>query len=169
MWQSFHRALMKCAFPGLCGETADMHQYFPSASPLAIDLLDRLLAFDPGTCPSIVLSLGQKVVASRPVVAVPLLIKCCWRMLPCIILAAKRLTVAQALAHPWLASLHDPNDEPVCDQVRCRQIGGQLAFSPALFLNAFFSFVLLCSPSTALRNRSGSRACNRFEMESCGR
>ncbi|KAL4859014.1 Proton/sulfate cotransporter 2 [Chlorella vulgaris] len=54
----------------------DMHQYFPSASPLAIDLLDRLLAFDP----------------------------------------AKRLTVAQALAHPWLASLHDPNDEPVCDQ-----------------------------------------------------
>lgn len=23
----------------------------------------------------------------------------------------------QALAHPWLAALHDPNDEPVCPQV----------------------------------------------------
>jgi serine/threonine protein kinase len=27
----------------------------------------------------------------------------------------KRMTVEQALAHPYLALLHDPNDEPVCD------------------------------------------------------
>ena len=33
--------------------------------------------------------------------------------------AAKRLTAEQALAHPWLASLHDPTDEPSCLQV-CR-------------------------------------------------
>ncbi|KAL4424349.1 hypothetical protein ABPG75_001650 [Micractinium tetrahymenae] len=54
----------------------DLHQYFPSASSLAIDLLDRLLTFDP----------------------------------------RKRLTVEQALAHPWLAPLHDPSDEPACPQ-----------------------------------------------------
>jgi serine/threonine protein kinase len=53
-----------------------MQQYFPAASPAAIDLLDRLLTFDP----------------------------------------AKRLTAEQSLAHPWLASLHDPNDEPSCPQ-----------------------------------------------------
>lgn len=34
------------------------------------------------------------------------------------VLAATRLTAEQALAHPWLASLHDPNDEPSCPQVR---------------------------------------------------
>ena len=27
----------------------------------------------------------------------------------------KRLSVEQALAHPYLALLHDPSDEPVCD------------------------------------------------------
>lgn len=27
----------------------------------------------------------------------------------------KRLTVEQALEHPYLALLHDPSDEPVCD------------------------------------------------------
>lgn len=54
----------------------DVQQYFPAASPAAIDLLNRLLTFDP----------------------------------------AARLTAEQALAHPWLASLHDPNDEPSCPQ-----------------------------------------------------
>ncbi len=29
----------------------------------------------------------------------------------------KRLTVEEALAHPYLALLHDPNDEPTCDSV----------------------------------------------------
>jgi hypothetical protein len=30
--------------------------------------------------------------------------------------AVTRLRVEQALAHPWLASLHDPADEPACPQ-----------------------------------------------------
>ncbi len=49
-----------------------MRQYFPGANPQGIDLLERLLVFNP----------------------------------------AKRLTVEQALAHPYLTSLHDPSDEP---------------------------------------------------------
>ncbi|KAJ3689642.1 hypothetical protein LUZ61_018806 [Rhynchospora tenuis] len=47
---------------------------FPTMSPGAIDLLERMLVFDP----------------------------------------SKRITVDEALHHPYLASLHDINDEPVC-------------------------------------------------------
>lgn len=47
---------------------------YPQANPLAIDLLGKLLAFDP----------------------------------------AKRISCEEALAHPYLAVWHDPNDEPVC-------------------------------------------------------
>jgi serine/threonine protein kinase len=47
---------------------------FPTMSPGAIDLLQRMLVFDP----------------------------------------SKRITVDEALHHPYLASLHDINDEPVC-------------------------------------------------------
>ncbi|KAK9476839.1 kinase-like domain-containing protein [Lipomyces japonicus] len=47
---------------------------FPTANPQALDLLDRLLAFDP----------------------------------------AERITVQQALEHPYLAVWHDPADEPEC-------------------------------------------------------
>ncbi|KAG8742316.1 Mitogen-activated protein kinase [Ceratobasidium sp. 414] len=47
---------------------------YPHANPLAIDLLGKLLAFDP----------------------------------------AKRISCEEALAHPYLAVWHDPNDEPVC-------------------------------------------------------
>lgn len=47
---------------------------FPKASPLAADLLERMLVFDP----------------------------------------ARRISVADALEHPYLASLHDPSDEPIC-------------------------------------------------------
>jgi serine/threonine protein kinase len=50
---------------------------YPKASTAAIDLLERMLTFDPD----------------------------------------KRITVNEALAHPYLASLHDPNDEPTCPQV----------------------------------------------------
>lgn len=46
---------------------------YPNANPLALELLQRLLAFNP----------------------------------------SKRLTVEEALAHPYLASLHDPSDEPL--------------------------------------------------------
>ncbi|CAG8622907.1 14266_t:CDS:10 [Ambispora leptoticha] len=50
-------------------------ELFPNANPLAIDLIERLLAFDP----------------------------------------SQRITVEQALEHPYLAVWHDPNDEPVCN------------------------------------------------------
>lgn len=52
----------------------DISTHFPDADPLAIDLLKRMLQFDP----------------------------------------RRRCTVEQALAHPYLASLHDPQDEPIC-------------------------------------------------------
>jgi len=46
---------------------------FPKATPVALDLLERMLTFDP----------------------------------------AKRITVDEALEHPYLANLHDPAEEPV--------------------------------------------------------
>lgn len=50
------------------------HKLFPHANPQAIDLLQKMLAFDP----------------------------------------AKRITVTDALAHPYLADYHFPDDEPEC-------------------------------------------------------
>ena len=46
-------------------------EVYPKAPPLALDLLDKMLQFDP----------------------------------------ARRITAAEALAHPYLASLHDPQHE----------------------------------------------------------
>jgi len=48
----------------------------PHADPQALDLLEKMLSFDPTT----------------------------------------RITVTQALAHPWLAAYHDVNDEPSCPE-----------------------------------------------------
>lgn len=48
---------------------------YPNASPQALDLLDRLLAFNP----------------------------------------ASRITVEEALQHPYLRSFYEPKDEPVCE------------------------------------------------------
>ncbi|KAK6163252.1 hypothetical protein DH2020_000116 [Rehmannia glutinosa] len=49
-------------------------QKFPDVSPVAIDLAERMLVFDP----------------------------------------AKRITVEEALNHPFLSSLHEINEEPIC-------------------------------------------------------
>jgi mitogen-activated protein kinase 1/3 len=55
---------------------ADLSKKYPNANPLAIDLLGKLLTFDP----------------------------------------LKRITVEEALAHPYLADFHDPEEEPVCEE-----------------------------------------------------
>ncbi|PKA60429.1 Mitogen-activated protein kinase 2 [Apostasia shenzhenica] len=49
---------------------------FPNMSPGAVDLLERMLIFDP----------------------------------------SKRISVDEAICHPYLASLHDINDEPICPE-----------------------------------------------------
>mmetsp|Transcript_32994 Transcript_32994/g.40511 ORF Transcript_32994/g.40511 Transcript_32994/m.40511 type:complete len:418 (+) Transcript_32994:281-1534(+) len=49
---------------------------FTNANPLAVDLLQKMLVFNP----------------------------------------AKRISVADALAHPYMASLANPDDEPICDK-----------------------------------------------------
>eukprot|EP00698_Gefionella_okellyi_P006885 TRINITY_DN1663_c0_g1_i2.p1 TRINITY_DN1663_c0_g1~~TRINITY_DN1663_c0_g1_i2.p1 ORF type:complete len:390 (+),score=74.59 TRINITY_DN1663_c0_g1_i2:132-1301(+) len=50
---------------------------YPQANPLALDLLEKMLTFNP----------------------------------------KKRITMEQALAHPYLQTLHDPTDEPLIDTV----------------------------------------------------
>ena len=55
---------------------ADFATMYPDAALEAVDLIDKMLAFDP----------------------------------------SKRITVAQALAHPYLASLHDESDEPSAER-----------------------------------------------------
>lgn len=52
-------------------------QLFPNANPLALDLLERMLAFNP----------------------------------------AKRITVEEALKHPYLEPYHDPEDEPIAPPI----------------------------------------------------
>lgn len=55
----------------------DLAKLYPHANPLAIDLLSKMLAFDP----------------------------------------EKRVSVDDALAHPYLDAMHDPEDEPNCDSL----------------------------------------------------
>lgn len=54
---------------------SDLRNLYPAADTQALDLLNKMLVFDP----------------------------------------AKRISVQEALAHPWLAALHDESDEPVAD------------------------------------------------------
>ncbi|WOH02169.1 hypothetical protein DCAR_0521557 [Daucus carota subsp. sativus] len=53
-----------------------LSRLYPQVHPLAIDLVDKMLTFDP----------------------------------------FKRITVEEALAHPYLARLHDIDDEPICSK-----------------------------------------------------
>jgi len=57
-------------------EKRSFRRMLPNANPLALDLLEKMLAFAP----------------------------------------EKRITVEQALAHPYLAALHDPEDEPISEE-----------------------------------------------------
>ncbi|KAL0212915.1 hypothetical protein RCL1_006541 [Eukaryota sp. TZLM3-RCL] len=52
-----------------------LSRVFPNATPLALDLLEKMLQFDP----------------------------------------ANRITVEEALVHPYLTALHDPADEPIAE------------------------------------------------------
>eukprot|EP00191_Tetraselmis_sp_GSL018_P006474 CAMPEP_0177608022 /NCGR_PEP_ID=MMETSP0419_2-20121207/18239_1 /TAXON_ID=582737 /ORGANISM="Tetraselmis sp., Strain GSL018" /LENGTH=377 /DNA_ID=CAMNT_0019102663 /DNA_START=407 /DNA_END=1540 /DNA_ORIENTATION=- len=56
-------------------EHVGFQKLFPKANEMAVDLVEKMLVFDPN----------------------------------------KRITVEQALEHPYLASLHDVNDEPTCE------------------------------------------------------
>jgi serine/threonine protein kinase len=51
-------------------------KYYPHSNPLALDLIDKMLQFNPH----------------------------------------KRITVEEALSHPYMATLHDLSDEPCCPQ-----------------------------------------------------
>lgn len=53
-----------------------LRQIFPHVNPLAIDLIEKMLTFDP----------------------------------------TRRITVEEALSHPYLARLHDIADEPICQE-----------------------------------------------------
>ncbi|MCO5608345.1 hypothetical protein L7F22_062553 [Adiantum nelumboides] len=55
-------------------EKQHLPEKYPKVSPLALDLVDKMLTFD----------------------------------------SSKRISVEEALAHPYLSSLHDVSDEPVC-------------------------------------------------------
>lgn len=57
-------------------DRVDLQKLFTNSGPLAIDLIDKMLVFDP----------------------------------------SKRITVEQALEHPYLASLHDLSDEPCASE-----------------------------------------------------
>lgn len=59
-----------------CKPCIPFDRIYPNANPLAVDILNKLLLFNP----------------------------------------AKRISVDEALAHPYLASLHDPSDEPLADE-----------------------------------------------------
>lgn len=66
--QKYLRALKPISPPPL-------NQVFPRANPLALDLLSKMMKFDPN----------------------------------------ERISVTEALAHPFLAQYHDPDDEPTCE------------------------------------------------------
>ena len=71
--QEAHEAIRPSALHALPRyPRVDFRTVYPDAAVEAVDLIDKMLAFDP----------------------------------------SKRITVAQALAHPYLASLHDESDEP---------------------------------------------------------
>lgn len=88
--------------------TIHFQQLYPRASPLAIDLLEKLLNFDP----------------------------------------AARITVEQALAHPYLAAYHEEDDEPVhekifdfefevtdrIDEMKSKSLAGCIRFSISFYL-----------------------------------
>lgn len=65
-------------------QRTDLSKLFPGANPLAVDLLARMLEFDP----------------------------------------RRRISVEQALAHPWLAQLHDAASEPSAPGVWVGAQGG---------------------------------------------
>ncbi|GMF65624.1 unnamed protein product [Phytophthora lilii] len=79
---------------------------FPKATPEAIDLLQRMLVFDP----------------------------------------AKRISVEEALEHPYLASLHNLEDEPVADSSFSFDFEKE-DLTEARLKELIFEYVVLCLPS----------------------
>jgi hypothetical protein len=59
----------------------------------------------------------------------------------------KRISVEDALAHPWLAALHDETDEPVADEPFNFEVSGHLP--PAAAAQLMWSEVLRFHPEIA--------------------
>ena len=85
-------------------EGCDLSEIFPDASEQALDLLAKLLVFNPaqvGVGVELGLELGVGVVLELGVeLALDLLAKLL------VFNPAQRLSVADALQHPWFAALH---------------------------------------------------------------
>ncbi|KAJ4459676.1 putative Extracellular signal-regulated kinase 1 [Paratrimastix pyriformis] len=90
-------------------------QYFarvdPPVSPLAINLLEQMLVFDP----------------------------------------SKRITVEEALAHPYLATLHDPAEEPVAN-LQFNFDYEQKGLSPEILKHLIYQEMLRFHPEAALEH-----------------
>ncbi|CAI5509527.1 unnamed protein product [Closterium sp. Naga37s-1] len=104
---------------------------FPNMAPLALDLMERMLLFDPAkritgewrqdalygdvavrACVCSPPFVRKQPLASRFPNMAQLALDLMERML--LLDPAKRITVEESLDHPYLASLHDISDEPVC-------------------------------------------------------
>ncbi|RCN52748.1 kinase domain protein [Ancylostoma caninum] len=75
---------------------------YPEADPRALDLLDKMLTFDPNKRSVSILLLQLRVLFSSSWITEKG--------------SVSRITVEEALAHPYLDEYYDPNEEPVCEQ-----------------------------------------------------
>lgn len=88
-------------------ERVSFQQMWPEANPVAIDLLNKMLIFDP----------------------------------------SQRITVEECLSHPYLASLHDLSDEPVCTHGAINFDFDSEALTPDIVKEIIFhdAYALSCS------------------------
>lgn len=79
---------------------------FSHVNPLAIDLVDRMLTFDPNKRITGKCIINTYTWCSVSFFSSTWFVKTYYLVGVCV--------VEEALNHPYLAKLHDPNDEPIC-------------------------------------------------------